>query len=127
MHPVEVARQQPPDGAGGAGDDVEVTLRRAAEIIVHDDRRDGGDETDRGRQQGLGNAGGDNSQICRLGFRNTDEAVHDAPDRAKQADEWRRRADRREQAHALPDGARFGADDLRKYVSDPLLDAALVR
>src|SRR5690349_22196298 len=59
MGAVEVARQQPRRSARGAVDQFEIALRHTGEVIIDDDGRDRGDETDRGRQQRLGNAGRD--------------------------------------------------------------------
>src|SRR5262245_46774845 len=100
MGAVEVARQQPRRRARGAVDQLKVALRHPREVIVDDDRRNSGDKADGGCQQRLGNAGGDNRKVRGLRLRDADEGIHDAPDRAEQADKGRGRADRGEQAHA---------------------------
>src|SRR6185295_8836773 len=66
------------------------------ELVIENRRRDGGNKADRGREQGLGDAGRHNRQGCVLRGRNRLEAGHDAPDGAEQADEGTSRADRRE-------------------------------
>ena len=61
-------------------------------------------------------------------FRDADEAVHDAPDRAEQADEGRGRADGGEHAGAAQHPPRAGRLDALEARRDPLLDAlAIVR
>src|SRR5579871_2286645 len=80
------------------------------QMIVDHDRRNRGDEANRGGQQRLGNAGRDHRKIGGVGFRDADEGIHDAPDGAEQADERRGRADRRQDACAarnLPRHCRF--------------------
>jgi hypothetical protein len=84
VRPVEVARQQPPDRAGATADIFQIRFGRTRKVIVDDDRRDGGDEPDRGRQQCFGNARRDYREIRGLRFGNADEAVHDSPDGAEQ-------------------------------------------
>ena len=58
----------------------------AREHIVDDHRRDRRDEPHRGREQRLGDAGRDDREVRGLRLRDADKAVHDAPDRAEQAD-----------------------------------------
>ena len=125
MGAIEIARQQPPRGARRAADQFEIAFGDAREVIVDDDGRDRGDQADRGREQRFGDAGRDHGEIGGLRFRDADKAVHDAPDRAEQSDEGRRRADGGEQAHAEPDPARFGAHDLGKARGRALLDAGV--
>ena len=125
MGAVEIARQQPRRGARRPADQFEVALGHAREVIVDDHGGDRGDQTERGRKQRLGDAGRDDGKIRRLRFRDADKAVHDAPDRAEQADEGRRRADGGEQSHAEPDPARFGAHDFGKARCRAFLDAGV--
>src|SRR5437667_7495036 len=86
MGAVEIARQQPRRRARGAVDELEIALRHPREVIVDDDRRDRGDEADRGREQRFRNAGRDDGKVGGLRLRDADEGIHDAPDRAEQAD-----------------------------------------
>ena len=83
-----------------------IAFGRARKIIVDDDRRDRGGKADGGRQQRLGDARRHDREIGGLRLGNPDEAVHDPPDRAEQADEGRRRADCGDDAHAIARMAR---------------------
>src|SRR5882762_10358230 len=83
---IEVARQQTGDRAGRPADEVQIRFRRPHQVVVDDHRWNRGGETDGGRQQRFRNARRDHGEICRLGFGNANEAVHDAPHRAEQAD-----------------------------------------
>ena len=58
-----------------------------------------------------------------MGLRNADEAVHDAPNGAKQADEGRGRADRGEDAGAARHLAAGRLLDVLKLPGDALLEA----
>ena len=84
-------------------------------MVVDHHRRNGGDEPERGGQQRFGNAGRDHCEIGGLLFGNTDEAVHDAPNGAEQADKGRGRPDRAENGDAL----RHLARDLRLVPVEP--------
>ena len=95
----------------------------AREHVVDHDRRDRGDEAERGREQRLGDAGRDHREIGGLRFRNADEAVHDAPDGAEQADERRGRADGREHAGAARHVRGRRRLDALEPRGDALLDA----
>ena len=106
-------------------DQFQVALRHPREVIVDDDRRDRRDQTDRGGEQRFGDAGRDHGEIGRLRFRDADEAVHDAPDGAEQADERRCRADGGQQSHPDPDPAAFGAHDFGKARGRAFLDAVV--
>src|SRR5262249_26342640 len=97
---VEIAAHQTQNFGGGIGMLRAIAGDPAREHVVHDDRRDGGDEAERGGEQRLGDAGRDDRKIGRVLLRNADEAVHDAPHRAEQADEGGCRADRGEKAGA---------------------------
>src|SRR5262245_30973132 len=108
----EITRQQPRRSARGAVDQVEITLRHAREVGVDDDRRECGDEADRGCQQCFGDTGRDDRKIGGLRLRDADEGIHDAPDRAEQSDKGRSRADGGEQAHADTNTAGFRTHDL---------------
>src|SRR5262245_26077071 len=125
MGAVEIARQQPRRHARGAVDELKVTLRHPREVIVDDDRGDGGDKADGGGEQRLGDAGRHHSQIGGLRLRDADKGIHDAPHGAEQADKGRGRADGGEQAHAQSDAASFSAHDLGAARSRALLDAGV--
>src|SRR5215813_12916861 len=93
---VELARQDRAELAGERFEAAGITAEIGRELVVCDDRRNGGDETERGREERLGDAGGDDGERGVLRGGDRLEAVHDAPDRAEEADEGRRRTDRRE-------------------------------
>src|SRR5436305_7084517 len=57
MAAIEIARQQTAGDAGGAAHLLEIGFGDAGEVVVDDDGRNRGDEADRGRQQGFGDAG----------------------------------------------------------------------
>src|SRR5690606_19275322 len=82
---VQIARQQPAGRSRGAPDQFGVAPRHAREVVVDDDRRNGGDKAERGREQRLGDAGRHHREVGGLRLRNPDEAVHDAPHGAEQA------------------------------------------
>src|SRR5262245_22367769 len=63
MGAIEIAREQPRRCARSAAHQFEIALRHPREVIVDDDRGDGGDEADRGRQQRFGDAGSYDRQI----------------------------------------------------------------
>src|SRR5215475_9471553 len=65
----------------------------AGKMVVDHDRRDRGDEAERGREQRFGNAGRHHREIGGVGLRDPDERIHDAPHRAEQPDKGRGRAD----------------------------------
>ena len=74
-------------GSRGFCGEVEVSTHHACQIIVDHDGRNCSGEAACSRQQRFGDFRGDNSQVCRLGFRNPNEAVHDAPNRSEKSDE----------------------------------------
>ena len=59
----------------------------ALHLVVGDERRNGGEEADRGGEQRLRDAGRDDGERGVLRGRDRAERRHDAPDRAEQADE----------------------------------------
>src|SRR5215469_5967426 len=63
-----------------------VAADHAGKVVVDHDGRDRRDQAERSGEQGFGNAGRHHGEIGGMGFGNTDEGVHDAPDRAEQAD-----------------------------------------
>ena len=125
MGTIKIARQQPRRHPRRSVDEFQISFGYPREVIVDDHRGDRRDQTDRGREQRLGDAGSNHGEICRLRFRNADEAVHDAPDGAEQPDERRCRADGGKQPHAEPDMAPLGAHDLGKARGGTLLDAVV--
>ncbi len=67
--------------------------------------------------------GATTARLVVCAFENADEAVHDAPHRAKQADEGAGGTDRREKPRAAFDREPFGAFNLGEAGGDPLLEA----
>ena len=107
----------------GIGEQRLVAGNGAREDIVDHHGRDGGDEASRGREQGLRDARRHDGEIAGVALRDRDETVHDAPDRAEEADERRRRADGRQQAGAAHHGAPGARLATRERGRDALLDA----
>ena len=70
------------------------------ELIIENRRRDGGNEADCGREQQLGDAGGDHRQRGVLRLRDRLEACHNARHRAEQPDKRPRRTHRRQDQEA---------------------------
>ena len=98
---------------------------RAREDVEDHHRRNGGRKAERGREQRFGDAGRDDREVCRLRLRDADEAVHDAPYGAEQADEGPDGTDGRENAGAAvhpPAGCRLDAFEPR---GDTFLHAVL--
>ena len=123
---IEVAADQLLDAGGGIAEQRTIGRDQAREVVVDDDRGNGGDEADGGRQQRLGDAGRDHREVGGLRLRDADEAVHDAPHGAEQPDERRGRADGGEQAGAAPRLARGRVQDALEHGFDALLDARRV-
>ena len=121
--PVEIARNMAHDLGRGIGEQRLVAGNGAREDIVDHHGRDGGDEASRGREQGLRDARRHDGEIAGVALRDRDETVHDAPDRAEEADERRRRADGRQQAGAAHHGAPGARLATRERGRDALLDA----
>src|SRR5579871_1340240 len=71
-------------------------LHARLEVVVERDRHDADREAERRGDQGLGDAPGDHAEAAGAGDRHAVEGAHDAEHRAEQADERRRRADRRQ-------------------------------
>ena len=123
---VEIARDEAQHLGRGVAHQRPIAGDRACELIVDDDRGDGGEQADGGGQQRLGDAGRDHGEVGGLRLGDADEAVHDAPHRAEQADERRRGADGGEHAGALVHVAAGRDLEPRQARGDALLDAALV-
>ena len=96
---------------------------RARQHVVDHDRGDGGDEPERGREQRLGDPRRHHGEIGGVRLGDADEAVHDAPDRAEQADEGRGRADGGEDAGAARNLAARRHLDALELPGDALLQA----
>ena len=64
-----------------------IVANHTREDVIDDDRRNGRDQADCGRQQRFGNPWRNHRQVGGLRLRNADKAVHDAPDRTEQTDE----------------------------------------
>src|SRR5205814_2146937 len=77
--------------AGKSFEPARVTPEIGGQLVVGDDCRYGGDEPERGRKQRLGYAGRYNRETGVLRGGDRLKAVHDAPDRAEQADKGRGR------------------------------------
>ena len=97
---IEIAADDAQDLGGGVGVQRAIAGDPAREHVVHHHRRDRRDQAERGRQQRLGDAGRDHREIGGVRLRDADEAVHDAPHGAEQADEGRGGADGGEDAGA---------------------------
>src|SRR5713226_3643076 len=83
MGAIEIARQQSRCRSRRAADQFKVGFGHAREMVVDNDGRDRRGQTEGGREQRFGDTRGYHGKICRLRFRNTDKAVHDAPHRAE--------------------------------------------
>jgi len=70
-----------------------VVSDHAGKDVVDHHRRNRSDQTHRRCQQRFGDTGSHHRKVRRLGFRNTDKAVHDAPDSAEQTNKRGDRAD----------------------------------
>jgi len=97
---------------GSVADQRTVMGSRARQHVIDHDGGDGGDEAERGRKQSLGNTGRHDGEVRRMRLRDADEAVHDAPNRAEQADKGRCGADRGQDARAARN---FGDPDRPRH------------
>jgi hypothetical protein len=68
-------------------------------------------QTNGRRKKRFGNAGRHHSEVRRLQFGNSDEAIHDAPDSAEQADKRGGGANCGEHAHSEADTTSLRAGD----------------
>src|SRR5688572_595044 len=91
--PVQDVRELLHEALEAVGEPVDVV--RVA--VVRHDRRDGGEQADRGRDQRLGDSGRDLREGRLLHVRQAAERVHDAPHRAEQPDVGADRAGRGEE------------------------------
>src|SRR6185312_1810988 len=90
---VEIAAYKTQHARRGVGMQRTIRGRPTRKDVVHDDRWNCRHQPECGRQQRFGNAGRDNRKIRGVLFGNADEAVHDAPYGAEQADKGRGCAD----------------------------------
>ena len=88
-----VAADQPHHQRRAVAEQRAIAADRTGEHVVDHHRRDRGEQAERGGEQRLGDAGRDHREIGGVRVGDADEAVHDAPDGAEQADERRGRAD----------------------------------
>src|SRR5580698_9703772 len=119
----QIAAHHGQDLDAGVGIERAILRDRARKHVVDHHRRDRGGEPEGGGEQRLGDARRDHREIGGVQLRNPDEAVHDAPYRAEQADEGRGGADGGEDAGAaqhLPPDPGLDALEPRR---DALLDA----
>src|SRR3954468_20166949 len=100
MAPIEVAAGEPHHLGAGVGEERPISADGAREHVVDDHRRNGSREAEGGCQQRLGDAGRHHGEIGGVRLGDADEAVHDAPYGAEQADERRGCPDRGEEAGA---------------------------
>src|SRR5262249_26062862 len=84
---VEIAADQAEHLGGGVAELRPVAGDRAGEHIVDHHRRNRGREAEGGREQRLGDARRHHREIGGVRLRDADEAVHDAPHGAGEADE----------------------------------------
>ena len=82
LRAVEIAADELHDLRGRVAKERAVLRRRTRQHVVDHHRRDGGDQSQRGREQGFGDARRHHGKVGGVRFRDADEAVHDAPDRA---------------------------------------------
>src|SRR5215467_3017882 len=91
---VDLPRQDRGEFVGKPFEALRLFVHLGSELVVENCCRDGGHQTDRGRKQRLRNAGRDYRKRGIFRRRDRLKAGHDPPDRAEQADERPRRADR---------------------------------
>jgi hypothetical protein len=119
----ERAARQAKHGGGGIGEEGAVVGDRAGEEIIDDDGGDRRGEPEGNGEQRLGDARCDDGEVRRMRLRDADEAVHDSPHRAEEADEVRGRANGGENAGAARDPAARPDLDPLEARGDALLDA----
>src|SRR5262249_25921423 len=123
---VEVSRDQAQDLSGGVTRHDAISTNGACKMIVDDDRWNCGKEADGGCQQRLGDTWGDDGKVGGLRLGDANEAVHDAPDGAEQADKGRRCTNRRQKSRA-PVHVTSGSDlKASEPTGDAFLDADFV-
>src|SRR5579883_2276769 len=123
---VEIAADEAQHLGRGVAELRAIARDRAGEHIVDHDGRNRGCEPEGRRQQRLGDARRHHGEVRRMRLRDADEAVHDAPHRAGEADERRGRPDGGEHAGGAADPAAERRLDALEARSDALLDAVLI-
>src|SRR5262245_37677308 len=124
---LEIAADEPQDLRRGVAKAGAVARDRPREHVVDHHGRNGGRKPESGRQQRLGDARRNHREISGMRFRDADEAVHDSPDGAEQADEGGGRTDGGKHASAAQDPSPEVCFDALEAGSDPFLDAFVVR
>src|SRR6516165_12282244 len=120
---LEIAADEPQDLRRGIAEPSAVARDRAREHVVDHHGWNGGRKPESSRQQRLGDARRNHREVGGMRFRDADEAVHDAPYSAKQADEGRGRTDGGKHAGAAQDPSPEACFDALEARSDPFLDA----
>src|SRR5471032_3462891 len=96
------------------------------ENVVNHDSRDGSNQAHGRGQQGFGNTRCDNGQVSGLCLRNTDEAVHDAPDGPEQTNKRGDSTDGRENTVTTPHMTTGGADAAFQTEPGTVFNAAVI-
>src|SRR5262249_40305478 len=120
---LEIAADEPQDLRRGVAEPGAIARDRPREYVVDHHGRNGGRKPESGRQQRLGDARRDHREVRGMRLGDADEAVHDAPDGAEQADEGGGRTDGGKHAGAAQDPSPVACFDARETRRDPLLDA----
>src|SRR5215831_14131135 len=123
---LEIAADEPQDLRRGIAKPSAVARDRPREHVVDHHGRNGRREPESGRQQRLGDARRDHREVGGMRLRDADEAVHDAPDGAEQADEGGGRTDGGKHAGAAQDPSPIACFDALEARRDPFLDAFVV-
>src|SRR6516162_6079673 len=120
---LEIAADEPQNLRRGIAKRRAVARDRPREHVVDHHGRNGGRKPESGRQQRLGDARRNHREVGGMRFRDADEAVHDAPYGAEQADERGGRTDGGEHTGAAQDPSPEACFDALEAGSDPFLDA----
>ena len=125
---IKLARQQGHKPVGETFEPGDQLAGIGAELVIGDDRGDGGEEAERGGEQGFGDAGSDDGKAGVFGGGDGGEGVHDAPDGAEEADKGAGAADGGEEAEATFEiGALFGDGEIEGDFEAALQAAGLGR
>ena len=119
---VEITAEQAQDRDRRVGQNGAIAAGGTRESIVDHDRGDGGDKAEGSGEQRFRNARRDHGEVRGVCPGDADEAVHDAPDRAEQADERRDGADGGQNTHAAPNAVHGGCLDPFELPGNALLD-----
>src|SRR5262249_35474662 len=123
---VQIPRNEAQPLCRGVSKERPIGADRAGELVVDDDGGNGGEQSNGGSKQRLGNTGGKDGKICRLWLRDADETVHDPPDRAKKPDKGCGCTNGCEQAGASVHVSARGCFKAREARGDSILDAGMV-